>query len=99
MSTSSCIFLSMNHVPGVAHFAKITIILSRRGTLELCVHWFKIDIAKVGSMYGGNIAKSPAEILPTLPILMFSRNIKNLVIEKSLLKYGPNLRIRPTVGL
>ncbi len=27
----------MYHAPGVAHFAKITIILSRRGTLELLV--------------------------------------------------------------
>ncbi len=30
----------MCHAPGVAHFVKITIILSRRGTLELRVHWF-----------------------------------------------------------
>ncbi len=27
----------------VAHFVKITIILSRRGTLELRVHWFPLD--------------------------------------------------------
>ncbi len=29
----------MYHAPGVAHFAKITIIQPRRGTLELRVHW------------------------------------------------------------
>ncbi len=30
----------MYYTPGVAHFAKIAIIPSRRGTLELRVHWF-----------------------------------------------------------
>ncbi len=34
----------MYYTPGVAHFAKITIIPSRRGTLELRVHWFPIGI-------------------------------------------------------
>ncbi len=31
---------SLYHAPDVAPFAKNTIILSRRGTLELRVHWF-----------------------------------------------------------
>ncbi len=33
----------MYHATGVAHFVKITIILSRRGTLELRVHWLILD--------------------------------------------------------
>ena len=36
-------FRSLYHAPGVAPFAKNTIILSRRGTLELRVHWFKFN--------------------------------------------------------
>ena len=31
---------SLYHAPGIAPFAKNTIIPSRRGTLELRVHWF-----------------------------------------------------------
>ena len=33
---------SLYHAPGVAPFAKNTIILSRRGTLELRVHWLPV---------------------------------------------------------
>ncbi len=34
---------SPDYVPNIAHFAKNTIILSRRGTLELRVHWILQD--------------------------------------------------------
>ncbi len=34
-----CLSHFLYHAPGVAPFAKNTIILLRRGTLELCVHW------------------------------------------------------------
>ncbi len=30
----------MYYAPGVAHFAKITIIPSRQGTLDLRIHWY-----------------------------------------------------------
>ncbi len=34
------LFSTIYHALGVAHFVKIALILSRRGTLELRVHWF-----------------------------------------------------------
>ncbi len=45
---------SMYHAPGVAHFAKITILLSMWGTLELHVHWFRpLNFVRGGGGVGG----------------------------------------------
>ncbi len=41
-TTSVCVQFAMYHAPNVAHVAKNTIILSRRGTPELCVHWLEL---------------------------------------------------------
>ncbi len=66
---------SLYHAPGVASFAKNTIILSRRGTLELRVHWFISYVSGRGYKIGPVCVYVCVDLLslPCAPLVRYLR--------------------------